>query len=131
MRLAAALGYFWWMRGYHTEGARWLEEALARAPHRDEADPDEATLRTTALCWVGALLTMRGELGAACTRLEEARSLAQQQHDSAGLAQALTFLGQHAANTGEVERAIPLLREALRVARALAIRILLASRCSS
>ncbi len=32
LRLAAALGYFWWMRGYHTEGARWLEGALARAP---------------------------------------------------------------------------------------------------
>ena len=118
LRLAAALGYFWWMRGYHTEGARWLEEALARAPHRDEADPDEATLRTAALCWAGALLTMHGELGAACTRLEEARSLAQQRRDSAGLARALTFLGQHAANVGEVERAVPLLQEALRVARA-------------
>ena len=106
------------MRGYHTEGARWLEEALARAPHRDEADSDEATLRTAALCWAGALLTMHGELGAACTRLEEARSLAQQRRDSAGLARALTFLGQHAATAGEVERAVPLLQEALRVARA-------------
>jgi predicted ATPase/DNA-binding CsgD family transcriptional regulator len=119
LRLAAALGYFWWMRGYHTEGARWLEEALARAQHKDEADPDEATLRTSALCWAGALLTMHGELGAACTRLEEARSLAQQRQDSAGIARALTFLGQHAVNVGEVERAVPLLREALRVARAL------------
>jgi predicted ATPase/DNA-binding CsgD family transcriptional regulator len=119
LRLAAALGYFWWMRGYHTEGARWLEEALARAPHRDEANPDEATLRTTALCWAGALLTMHGELGAACTRLEEARSLAQQRQDSAGIARALTFLGQHAAITGELERAVLLLGEALRVARAL------------
>jgi predicted ATPase/DNA-binding CsgD family transcriptional regulator len=119
LRLATALGYFWWMRGYHSEGARWLEEALTHAPQRDEADPDEATLRTSALCWAGALLTMHGELGAACTRLEEARSLAQQRHDSAGLARALTFLGQHAVNVGEVERAVPLLREALPVARAL------------
>jgi non-specific serine/threonine protein kinase len=119
LRLAAALGYFWWMRGYHAEGARWLEEALSRAPRRDEADLDEATLRSTALCWAGALLTMHGELSLACTRLEEARSLAQQRQDSAGIARALTFLGQHAVNVGEMERAVPLLQEALRVASAL------------
>ncbi len=33
LRLAGALGWFWAMFGYHAEGARWLEEALARAPH--------------------------------------------------------------------------------------------------
>jgi predicted ATPase len=43
LRLAAALGYFWWLRGYHSEGWRWLEEAVKRAP---EADP---AIRVTAL----------------------------------------------------------------------------------
>ena len=26
-----ALGYFWYVRGYHTEGVRWLEEPVPRA----------------------------------------------------------------------------------------------------
>ena len=29
LRLGGALWWFWWMRGYHSEGRRWLEEALA------------------------------------------------------------------------------------------------------
>src|SRR5262245_19280050 len=32
LRLASALGWFWWEQGYFTEGRRWLEEALGRAP---------------------------------------------------------------------------------------------------
>jgi non-specific serine/threonine protein kinase len=119
LRLAAALGYFWWLRGYHTEGARWLEEALVRAQLNEEADSAGAALRVTALCWAGALLIMHGELEAARARLEQARAFAQQRQDPAGLARALTFLGQQAANAGELERAVLLLQEALRVARPL------------
>ena len=29
LRLGGALCWFWSMRGYHSEGRRWLEEALA------------------------------------------------------------------------------------------------------
>lgn len=120
LRLAGALGYFWWLRGYHTEGARWLKEALARSPHGDEeTNPAGATVRTTALCWAGALLTLHGELERARTYLEEARSFARQWHDPASIARALTFLGQHAVYAAEAERAVSLLEEALRCARAL------------
>jgi predicted ATPase/DNA-binding CsgD family transcriptional regulator len=123
LRLAGALGYFWWLRGYHTEGARWLEEALAHAPHREqgdeEADPAGATVRAMALRWAGALLTLHGDLERARTYLEEARSFAQQWHDPAGIALALTFLGQCAVHAAEAERAVSLLEEALRCARAL------------
>jgi hypothetical protein len=31
LRLAGALGYFWWTRGYNADGWRSLEEALAGA----------------------------------------------------------------------------------------------------
>jgi len=31
LRLAGALGYYSYVRGHHTQGRRWLEEALARA----------------------------------------------------------------------------------------------------
>src|SRR5581483_1556189 len=29
LRLSGALAWFWWLRSYHDEGARWLERALA------------------------------------------------------------------------------------------------------
>jgi tetratricopeptide (TPR) repeat protein len=126
--LAGALGYFWWLRGYHAEGAHWLEEALARAPRGDEGEEEEgegedrdgATVRTRALCWAGALLLLRGELERARARLDEALSCARRWHDSAGIARALTFLGQRAVYAAEAERerAVPLLEEALRGARA-------------
>lgn len=122
LRLAGALGYFWWLRGYHTEGARWLEEALARAPYReqgDEGDPAGTSVRTLALRWAGALLTLHGELERARAYLEEARSFAQQWHDPAGIALALTFLGQCGVYDADVERAVLLLEEALRGARTL------------
>lgn len=50
LRMAAALGYFWEARGHMAEGRRWLEEALARAPHADLA------LRAKALNRLGVLL---------------------------------------------------------------------------
>ena len=48
LRLAEALHDFWWRRGYHAEGERWLEGALAQTllqtlPHADyDAAPERA-----------------------------------------------------------------------------------------
>jgi predicted ATPase len=50
VRLAGALGHFWWLRGYHSEGAHYLEEALRAAP---DAPP---AVRTKALLEAGLLL---------------------------------------------------------------------------
>jgi hypothetical protein len=55
LRLASALGYFWWVRGHHAEGWRWLEAAQSRAP---DADP---AVRTRALLSAGLLLTYGGD----------------------------------------------------------------------
>src|SRR5467141_1865227 len=48
LRLAAALGYFWEVRGYFREGMTALDEALARVPG---ADP---RLRARALTLLGS-----------------------------------------------------------------------------
>ena len=68
LRLAAALGYFWYVRGYHTEGVRWLEEALAHAPQEtqreDEAEAGErvdSAARTRALIADGPLLMVQAQ----------------------------------------------------------------------
>ncbi|HEX9057232.1 MAG TPA: LuxR C-terminal-related transcriptional regulator [Ktedonobacterales bacterium] len=120
LRMTRELGYFWWLHGYHREGAIWLEEALARAPFENGSDAAGTRVRTMALCWAGALLTMRGEFSQARTRLEEACRRATLSHDAAATATALTFLGQCAVYGGETEQAqsVPLLREAVRAAHA-------------
>jgi predicted ATPase/DNA-binding CsgD family transcriptional regulator len=107
LRLTAALGWFWFVRGYHAEGQRWLEEALARA---SDAAP---ALRARALVAVGALLWVQAECARARAALEEGLALAEQRQDPAAAA-ALTHLGECAVLAGEVAEGIRLLEEALR-----------------
>src|SRR5215208_6135993 len=56
LRLGGALWWFWSVRGYHSEGRRWLEEALAI----DGRGSRE--WRTMALAGAGALASEQGEL---------------------------------------------------------------------
>ncbi|HEV8192753.1 MAG TPA: NB-ARC domain-containing protein, partial [Ktedonobacterales bacterium] len=108
LRLAGALGYFWWRRGYHAEGRRWLEVALARAPH--EVVP---AVRIRALLGVGAILTIQGEVTQAQALLGEGLALAERSQDLAGIAEAQTTLGLRAIYAGELVDGIRLLSEAL------------------
>jgi len=56
LRLGGALSWFWSVRGYHSEGRRWLEEALAM----DERGSPEA--RAMALAGAGVLASEQGDL---------------------------------------------------------------------
>jgi predicted ATPase/DNA-binding CsgD family transcriptional regulator len=116
LRLAGALGDFWWFRGYHAEGRRWLEEALARAQQGAGAD---LAARTRALVFAGAILTNQGDFARARALLEEALALARRRQDLGGIVQALTFLGACAMRAGHTAEAVPLQEEALRRAREL------------
>src|SRR5262249_38874152 len=106
--LAAALGYFWWTRGYHAEGSRWLEEALARVP-KGEAD---AAVGIQALIAAGRMLTYRGELDRARALLREALAEAEQRPDPARIAQTLTYLGLRAVFSRDFTEAAQVLAAA-------------------
>jgi predicted ATPase/class 3 adenylate cyclase len=69
LRLAGALWRFWWMRGYDSEGRRWLEEAL-EAGRRGSIES-----RAMALAGVGALASHQGDLDLAEEALEEGLDL--------------------------------------------------------
>jgi predicted ATPase/DNA-binding CsgD family transcriptional regulator len=118
LRLAAALGYFWWRRGYHVEGSRWLEEALARAAAAGAAgeaiEATDSSVRTRALLFAGALLPLRGEFARARAVLGEALALAERWQDPAAAAWTHTYLGLGAVTGGEVPEATRLLGEARR-----------------
>ena len=111
LRLAGALSWFWWTRGYIEEGARWLDEALVRTP---DADP---ALRARALRSAGTMLAYRGAVNRAATLLDEALTLAQRCQDRAEVAQAFAYCGLCAVYAGDAATGIPLLREGLRRGR--------------
>lgn len=118
LRMAGALGYFWQFRGYHAEGRRWLEEALARAPVEADGEGADPAARLRALLPAGLFLAFCGELEQALALLDEALSLARQRKDPASVVRALIYLGVCPAWVGDMA-AIPPLREALDCARTL------------
>ena len=69
LRLGGALGWFWEMRGYHSEGRRWLEEALAMDGRGSPAS------RAMALDGVGWLALQQGDLDRAQEACEEGLQL--------------------------------------------------------
>jgi predicted ATPase/Tfp pilus assembly protein PilF len=69
LRLGGALWWFWWVRGYHSEGRRWLEEALAMD---GLASPE---VRAMALARAGALALDQGDLDRVQDACEEGLEL--------------------------------------------------------
>jgi len=69
LRLGGALWWFWSVRGYYSEGRRWLEEALAIDGH---VSPE---VRAMALAGAGALASEQGDLDRAQEAYEEGLEL--------------------------------------------------------
>jgi predicted ATPase/class 3 adenylate cyclase/Tfp pilus assembly protein PilF len=69
LRLGGALWEFWSMRGYHSEGRRWLEDALAMD---GRVSPE---VRAMALAGVGELASAQGELDRAQEACKEGLEL--------------------------------------------------------
>jgi tetratricopeptide (TPR) repeat protein len=111
LRLAAALCWFWYMRGYLNEGRGWLEEALARAATAP------AALRATALNGAGNLASDQGEYGQAEVLYAQALALRRELGDKRGIAGSLSNLAGVAERRGDYGRAVPLFEEALALAR--------------
>jgi non-specific serine/threonine protein kinase len=116
LRLAGALGYFWYVRGYHSEGLRWLEEAMVRAPQGEGVD---VAARIHALVAAGPLFMMRADYARARAVLEQALELAQQRQEPQAAAEAVTYLGHGTVLAGDVENGTRRLYEALRCWEAL------------
>jgi DNA-binding CsgD family transcriptional regulator len=88
LRLACALWQFWRLRGHRNEGARWLEEGLARGAACPPA------LRARALQQSAELAYAQSDYHRAQARLEEALALCRELGDAAGVATALSRRGR-------------------------------------
>jgi len=112
LRLALGLWRFWWVRGYLSEGRRWLELALAQQP------PGPPARRARAMQRLGILARGQGELALARQQLEASLALFEQIGDRAGAGDVHNSLGLLALNQDDLlnarqsfERSLALERE--------------------
>ena len=87
LRLAGALGRFWLVRGYLTEGDRWLADALVRG------SGESPEVQAKALNGAGNLAGNRGDVERATALHERALSLRRTTADQASIGQSLHNLG--------------------------------------
>jgi predicted ATPase/class 3 adenylate cyclase len=114
LRLGGAVWWFWWRRGYHSEGRRWLEEALAI---EEWGWPE---LRAMALAGAGALASEQGDLDQAQEACEEGLELlAQEAREEASEARLwlLACLGWVAWEREDYRQATELFAESLALSR--------------
>ncbi|MCC2628468.1 MAG: hypothetical protein K0S14_2118 [Thermomicrobiales bacterium] len=105
--LVAALHWFWFYRGYLTEGRDWTERVLATGA---SAAPE---VRARVLNWSSKFaLYGQADYATATARAEEALALARSVGDRSSEGWALQNLGAVAAERGDVKRAAALSAEA-------------------
>jgi predicted ATPase/DNA-binding CsgD family transcriptional regulator len=112
-RLAAALIWFWWIRGHLSEGGDWLTRALART------ETDRPALRAKLLDGAGMLARTRGEYALASELHQASLSTSRTLGDDGGIVRAMANLALVAEARGEPERAARLFETALAVGRPL------------
>jgi ATP/maltotriose-dependent transcriptional regulator MalT len=112
LRLVGALWRFWHVRGYLSEGRRWLEEALA-------LDGGEPSLRARVLSGGAELSHSQGDLDRAEELREEALAVSRRLGDEEQIAAALNGLAFVLRRRGEFARARAMHQEALELYRKL------------
>jgi tetratricopeptide (TPR) repeat protein len=119
-RLAVALSVFWDVRGYLSEGQRWLEVEWE----------SETPLRAKALARAAGLAAMRGRQDEASALTEASAALYEKLGDPAGTFHVLTNGGLNALRRGEWDRSKSLLAEAYDVGRTLDEQSTLIAECN-
>jgi predicted ATPase/DNA-binding SARP family transcriptional activator len=125
LRLAAALGRFWHLHGYLSEGQRRLEDALIRAGAA--YGEEDARLRGKALRAAGVLASDQGDYARAVAWYEEGLALLRAIGDTRNIALILNNLGNVAGWQGDYERAMTLFKESLALLREVGDKTLIAA----
>ncbi|MBI1877692.1 MAG: tetratricopeptide repeat protein [Chloroflexi bacterium] len=115
LRLAGALWRFWLLRGYLSEGHRWLTAILDKAATL----PVSTAAKARALNAAGILAMYQGNFRRAATICEESLTLFRQLADKRGIAFALQGLAQVAMRAGQFTTARAMRQESLALCREL------------
>ncbi|MGH9280661.1 MAG: BTAD domain-containing putative transcriptional regulator [Acidimicrobiales bacterium] len=113
LTLAASLGRFWEVRGFLTEGRRWLAAGLAGG------QAGSASARAKAHRWAGVLAQRQADYDAARRQFEDGLALSREAHDQRGIASALHSLGNVEGLQGRLDHAAALYEESLIIGREL------------
>jgi predicted ATPase len=105
-RLAAALWWFWLIRGYTTEGRRWMDAVMATS----ETIPP--LLRGRVLYCAGYLATFQADIEQGRAWSEASLLLCRDVGDLSGVGHALAGIGVGALLSGDVQTARAVLKEA-------------------
>jgi non-specific serine/threonine protein kinase len=111
LRLAAALGLFWRLRGHNREGIGWLDAALARSGATPTVE------RARALDLLGHLEWLEGNVERARPLLEESIAQARMVGERSLLTMSLRHLGYLCTDLGDRAGARRLIEEAMAVSR--------------
>jgi predicted ATPase len=116
LRMGAAIGEFWYLRGYWNEGRRWLEEALAKAGRTPTAARARALQRVSWLAFQQGELDRAEEASEEGLRMEGVELFRTGGGDSTA-ADLQRMLGIVIGARGELERATELLQKSLILSR--------------
>ena len=116
LRVAAALGWFWWVHGHYSEGRGWLDGLLARAGGL-ETTSGATAVRALALSRTGLLAHALGDRAGATTLFQESLAIYQKLGDDRGISIALSNLALVAWVQGDYARATVLCEESLTLSR--------------
>lgn len=94
LQLGGALYRFWTLRGYLSEGRRWLEAVLA-------GTSEQTVARATALHGAGAIASLQGDTVRARALLDEALAIRRALDDRAGVASTCNELGSLLMHQGD------------------------------
>ena len=95
LRLAAALGRFWGMRGHLTEGREWLRQALAVGHGASKGVQNEARI------YAASMARKQGDYEAATDYLRESLEQSRQLGNKGAVARVLNSLGRVADEQGD------------------------------
>jgi non-specific serine/threonine protein kinase len=112
LRFCGALWWFWQMRGYWSEGRRWLKTVLALS----EAG-ERTVMRAKVLSATGELAADQGDLQEARLLLNESVMLCQELDDDHELVRPMSTLGRVMVGQGDHTAAASLLKECITLCR--------------
>lgn len=114
VRLAGALGRFWFVRGYWSEGRDWLQKSLAAAsPDSDNGNGENVLPRAKALLAAGTMAWVLDEYDEAMRLAEQSLRDYRKRGDRVGMAYSLALLGRVTLLQGDNAGAADLLDESV------------------
>ncbi|MES2459284.1 MAG: tetratricopeptide repeat protein, partial [Armatimonadota bacterium] len=112
LRIAAGLHRFWYIRGYLSEGRRWLQKVL-----NTSGTGEPTVVRANALSAAAGLAGAEGEITAAHSLHAEALTTQRICNDVRGISYSLCYLGLVASGQNDHDRAHEYYQESLKIAR--------------